>query len=372
MNIFLPLFGVLAVAPAIGQGNQTWFTSDVNGHDYLLDTSGMSWTAGEALAVSLGGHLATVRSVQEHDWIRQQVFPLSGGNLFIGFNDVAVEGQWVWSSGEPVTYTNWFGGFPDNCCGGQDAARIMSCCSNGWDDVTADATIYSVLIEFTGITDCNGNGVEDGDDIAGGASSDCDGDGVPDECQIAEFPALDCNGNGILDSCELVDCDGDGALDSCQITADPSLDQNVNGILDACECSMETYCIAAANSTGQPAAMGASGTASLNANNLTLSVSSAPPFQFGLFFYGANEDFAIFGDGALCVSAPFARVLPVIATDGTGSASVLLNLYDDPFTVSPNIVAPFETWRFQFWYRDPLGGPAGFNLSDGIAVTFCP
>jgi hypothetical protein len=31
--------------------------------------------------------------------------------------------------------------------------------------------------------DCNGNGVSDVDDIAGGASDDADGDGVPDECE---------------------------------------------------------------------------------------------------------------------------------------------------------------------------------------------
>ena len=187
--------------------------------------------------------------------------------------------------------------------------------------------------------DCNGNGTGDAIDIFNGVSTDCDSDGTPDECQIAD---------------------------------DPSLDQNLNGLLDSCECVIEAYCIAAANSTGQPAAMGGSGTTSLNSNDLTLSVSSAPPFQFGLFFYGADETFTLFGDGALCVSGPLARVLPVIATDGTGSADFPLDLNANPFTAAPNIIAPFETWRFQFWYRDPLGGPSGFNLSDGLAVTFCP
>ena len=27
--------------------------------------------------------------------------------------------------------------------------------------------------------------------------------------------------------------------------------------------------------------------------------------------------------------------------------------------------------RFQAWYRDPAGGGAQFNLSDGLHVTFC-
>ena len=138
------------------------------------------------------------------------------------------------------------------------------------------------------------------------------------------------------------------------------------------ECGYEPFCIAAWNSTGQPAEIGACGSTSIAANDLILRIDQATPGQFGLFFYGADETFTIFGEGALCVAAPFARVLPVIATDATGSASLPLDLGNDPFTVAPNTIAPFETWRFQFWYRDPLGGPSGFNLSDGLAVTFCP
>jgi hypothetical protein len=48
------------------------------------------------------------------------------------------------------------------------------------------------------VTDCNGNGVEDAEDIAFGTSQDCEPDGVPDECQCD-----DCDGNGLPDSCEL-------------------------------------------------------------------------------------------------------------------------------------------------------------------------
>jgi hypothetical protein len=50
--------------------------------------------------------------------------------------------------------------------------------------------------------DCNGNGVEDADDISGGTSEDCDTNGVPDECQA------DCNGNGSPDACDTEECVG--------------------------------------------------------------------------------------------------------------------------------------------------------------------
>jgi len=36
------------------------------------------------------------------------------------------------------------------------------------------------------------------------------------------------------------------------------------------------------------------------------------------------------------------------------------------------VIQAGEAWRFQFWYRNPAGGGAGFNLSDALLVTFCP
>ena len=29
-----------------------------------------------------------------------------------------------------------------------------------------------------------------------------------------------------------------------------------------------------------------------------------------------------------------------------------------------------STWNFQYWFRDPLGGGFGFDLSDGLTVVF--
>ena len=62
----------------------------------------------------------------------------------------------------------------------------------------------------------------------------------------------------------------------------------------------------------------------------------------------------------------------MILTDGGGMGSLALDLGSPPFSAGGGQIAPFETWHFQFWFRDPTGGPAGFNFSDGLAVTFCP
>ena len=70
--------------------------------------------------------------------------------------------------------------------------------------------------------DCNGNGVDDAEEIASGALSDTNGDSIADECQ---------------------DCDGDGTLDPVEI-AQGAADINLNGVPDDCEADC--------NANGQP------------------------------------------------------------------------------------------------------------------------
>ena len=83
------------------------------------------------------------------------------------------------------------------------------------------------------LIDCNGNGVQDSEDIAAGSSSDCDLDGVPDECGFA--PGLaDCDQDGTPDICEL-DCDMDGVPDACAIAANQVPDCDLNGVPDSCD-----------------------------------------------------------------------------------------------------------------------------------------
>jgi hypothetical protein len=67
--------------------------------------------------------------------------------------------------------------------------------------------------------DCNGNGIEDANDIAAGTSADIDANGVPDECE-------DCNGNQLPDSLDIAsglssDCQSDGIPDECQLDDGP-------------------------------------------------------------------------------------------------------------------------------------------------------
>ena len=75
-------------------------------------------------------------SQEEADFAGQQ----ASGFGWIGANDVAVEGEWRWATGPEagtlfwnggiggteVTYANWNGSEPNNCCGGEDYAHIAA------------------------------------------------------------------------------------------------------------------------------------------------------------------------------------------------------------------------------------------------------
>jgi hypothetical protein len=90
--------------------------SPTNGHKYYL-LSPDTWTGSEASAVGLGGHLATVRSQAENDWLVATYSSLvtePTGSLLIGFTDPTHTGSFGWVSGAPVTYTNWGSGEPNN------------------------------------------------------------------------------------------------------------------------------------------------------------------------------------------------------------------------------------------------------------------
>ena len=136
--VVLSLATVAGVRAAVLAGP---ITNAANGHLYYLLSSN-TWTASEAEAVGLGGQLVTINDAAENQWVLNTFFPLTGvpyASLWIGLNDAANEGQFVWASGEPVTFTYWYPGEPNNL-GGEDYATIRhpseSPPTGSWNDLT--------------------------------------------------------------------------------------------------------------------------------------------------------------------------------------------------------------------------------------------
>ncbi len=58
-----------------------------------------SWQTAQQAAEDLGGHLVAINDSAEEEWLATTFG--TAYEYWIGFNDIASEGDWVWSSGEP-------------------------------------------------------------------------------------------------------------------------------------------------------------------------------------------------------------------------------------------------------------------------------
>ena len=147
-RLVVPL-AVLAANGPLSCQQYSWVRSPVNGHEYAL-TAATTWTSAENAAGVAGAHLATIRSVEEQQWVESQ-FGVAE-NLWIGLNDAATEGQFVWSSGELSPYRNWCPNEPNGGIGGRPdedyvhLAAFPGQCTGQWNDAP-DARSYRGLVE---------------------------------------------------------------------------------------------------------------------------------------------------------------------------------------------------------------------------------
>lgn len=132
-----------------------------NGSTYYL-TAEMPWQDAQELALSLDGNLATINDAAEQNW----VFTTFGGfggryrSLWIGLNDELVEGEFVWASGEPVTYLNWLWDIiPGDGYGGEDYVHMIRTTEDvlgvegEWNNISSPTTPYCNFDPFHGVVE---------------------------------------------------------------------------------------------------------------------------------------------------------------------------------------------------------------------------
>jgi len=113
--------------------------------------------------------------------------------------------------------------------------------------VATDSNGHAASLLVVAFSDCNSNGVFDGDDIAAGTSLDCNGDNQPDECEA------DCDGNGVPDDCDIAadsgaDCNTNGMVDQCELAAAHNCCAFDHGagcldpVIESCVCAIDSYC----------------------------------------------------------------------------------------------------------------------------------
>ncbi|MFN0058570.1 MAG: lectin-like protein [Planctomycetota bacterium] len=109
-----------------------------NNHYYLIALYGLTYFEGRTLAAAYDGYLVSLNDSDEETFLLSQLPPTY---KWIGLSDEVVEGQYLWESGEPVSYTNWAAGQPSGAFATVDFARW----DNDWDATVSSFTCPAVL-----------------------------------------------------------------------------------------------------------------------------------------------------------------------------------------------------------------------------------
>ena len=94
-----------------GNENGTSETSEnketFQGHTYQFFGASMSWTDAENMCVEMGGHLASVNSIEEQSFLMCLTDSASIENIWIGGYYDTLTNQWKWTDNSDFSYTNW-------------------------------------------------------------------------------------------------------------------------------------------------------------------------------------------------------------------------------------------------------------------------
>lgn len=109
------------------------YMGELNGHQYYCSNGKKSWDEAQSAAVALGGYLAVINSYDENNYLASK---LINQNAWIGLSDEAYEGTFQWVNGDPLNFTHWYSGQPNNYNYAQDHVELMY---NGyWNDNYGD------------------------------------------------------------------------------------------------------------------------------------------------------------------------------------------------------------------------------------------
>lgn len=112
-----------------------WVRNPSNGHYYALiycQPSSENWVLLETQAVSLGGHLVSISDAEENSWVCNLAHSILGEDnkrIWIGLSS---SGGWHWTSGDPITYTNWSPNNPSHSTPWENYGEMYVCHEPEW------------------------------------------------------------------------------------------------------------------------------------------------------------------------------------------------------------------------------------------------
>lgn len=87
---------------------------EFNKHYYKLYDFHMTWEEAQTYCESIGGHLATITSLEENEFLFKYITSLNCSSAYFGATDKENEGNWKWVTDEEFIFSNWHNGEPNN------------------------------------------------------------------------------------------------------------------------------------------------------------------------------------------------------------------------------------------------------------------
>lgn len=95
-----------------------------NGYCYKYFETQKTWSDAKTYCQNLGSYLVTAHSQAENDFA-SSLLPAGVTQAWMGGNDIASNGVWVWEDGKPWgVYTAWNPGEPNNSGGIEHCAQF--------------------------------------------------------------------------------------------------------------------------------------------------------------------------------------------------------------------------------------------------------
>ena len=147
-------FVLTSITTAVSAQSVKW---DENGHYYEVINTSINWHDAKLAAETLGGHLVTITSAQENQWITDTFgatvlhYHWIGGFQLPGSAEPG--GGWSWVTGELWVYDNWWPyGEPNNSWNTEDAVVFDhgEVLDNGksWNDLTNTWVTRGYVVEW--------------------------------------------------------------------------------------------------------------------------------------------------------------------------------------------------------------------------------
>lgn len=138
MSLFLIptlCLGLLTPVTSMGTVEAAGEVQSYNGHYYMFVNEIVEVGTAGLQADLMGGHLVTLTSAQEEEFVKKNV----SGDTDIWLGATKQNGKWSWCTGEAFSYTNWHEGEPSN--GSNE--NYLELWEGYWDDCDYDKNIGS-------------------------------------------------------------------------------------------------------------------------------------------------------------------------------------------------------------------------------------